>query len=89
MTFANPPAVLTDRRALLGAGGRPIDLARTPLARRQDLSLIDGTRTEAFLLRTNGRWQVEDYAVGATDLWWSDPRFCTRYSAVMPRAMCQ
>lgn len=69
-------------------GGRPIDLARTPLAQRQDLSLIDGTRTEAFLFRTAGRWQVEDYAVGATDLWWSDPRFCTRYRAVMPAAMC-
>lgn len=70
-------------------GGRPIDLARTPLAQRQDLSLIDGTRTEAFLHRTNGRWQVEDYAVGATDLWWSDPRFCTRYRAVLPAAMCR
>lgn len=70
-------------------GGRPIDLARTPLARRQELGLIDGTRTEAFLFRTGGRWQVEDYSVGSTDVWWSDPRFCPRYSTVLPGEMCR
>jgi hypothetical protein len=70
-------------------GGRAIDLSRTPMARRQDLSLIDGPRIEAFMHRRNGRWTVEQHATGATDLWYSDPAFCRNYSTVMPTGMCR
>ncbi|MCU0881601.1 MAG: hypothetical protein MUF14_02905 [Hyphomonadaceae bacterium] len=70
-------------------GGRSIDLAQTPMARRVDPSLIDGTRIEAFMVRRNGRWSVDEHAVGSTDVWFSDPRFCTHYSAVLPTGICR
>lgn len=70
-------------------GGRPIDLTRTRLAHRVEVGAIDGTRIEAFMIRRNGRWSVEEHSVGSTDVWYSDPRFCEHYSAVLPDGICR
>jgi hypothetical protein len=69
-------------------GGVPIDIARSPLAQQTDPSLIDGTRTEAFLRLVSGRWQLEEYQVGATDLWYADPALCDPWRALLPRGVC-
>jgi hypothetical protein len=69
-------------------GGVPIDIARSPLAQQTDPSLIDGTRTEAFLRLVNGRWQLDEHAVGATDLWYADPALCDPWRALLPRGVC-
>jgi hypothetical protein len=70
-------------------GGRPIDLTQTRLAQRVEVGAIDGTRIEAFMVRRNGRWSVEEHSIGSTDVWYSDPRFCEHYSTVLPDGICR
>lgn len=70
-------------------GGAPIDLTRTRLAQRVEVGAIDGTRIEAFMVRRNGRWNVEEHSIGSTDVWYSDRRFCEHYSAVLPDGICR
>ena len=60
-------------------GGRPINLRNTPLKAEADY--MDGVRTEMFLRRRNGRWQVIDHAIGATDVWFEP------YCQKAPRAL--
>ena len=38
----------------------------------EDFDNMDGLRTEAVLRKTNGRWKVVDYGIGATDVWYCD-----------------
>jgi len=33
---------------------------------------MDGLRVDAALQRRNGRWEVVDYGIGATDVWYCD-----------------
>lgn len=68
-------------------GGRPVDLARTPVGRNGAAAEMDGAHTEAFLFKSNGRWQVEHYGIGSTDVWYANPDLCPRYRAVFPRGM--
>jgi hypothetical protein len=70
-------------------GGRAIDLTRTRLAGRVEVGAIDGTRIEAFMHRRRGRWTVVEHSIGSTDVWYSDPRFCPDYAAVLPAGICQ
>jgi hypothetical protein len=70
-------------------GGAEIDIARTPLARRVPLSLIDGPRAEALLVRRAGRWRVEHHGIGSTDIWYADRALCPAYGRVLPDGMCR
>lgn len=69
-------------------GGKAIDLAETPLVLRdgQNPANMDGARIDALLKRAGGTWVAVHWAMGATDVWWSDPTFCPEYRAVIPEA---
>lgn len=71
-------------------GGRAIDLVQTPLAIRDEIPVdfIDGSSVQAFVKRLNGHWYIDDYAVGATDVWWIGPPYCEDYSAFLPAGAC-
>ena len=45
---------------------------------------FDGLRIDTFLRYQGGRWQVGEYVVGATDVWYADPALCGVYRAVIP-----
>jgi len=48
----------------------------------EDAEFMDGLHTEALLTRQNGRWTVEDHAIGSTDAWYLI--LCDRYSSIVP-----
>ena len=50
-------------------GGKPID---GWAIFGEHFDNMDGLRTEAVLKRTNGRWRVVDWGIGATDVWYCD-----------------
>ena len=50
-------------------GGKPID---GWAIFGEHFDNMDGLRTEAVLKRTNGRWRVVDFGIGATDVWYCD-----------------
>jgi hypothetical protein len=49
-------------------GGKPIDGNRY----FDDFDNMDGLRVDAVLQSKNGRWRVENFAIGATDVWYCD-----------------
>lgn len=49
-------------------GGAPIDLRNTLYADQMDY--MDGAQTYALLHFANERWNIIDYAVGPTDVFW-------------------
>lgn len=51
-------------------GGRKIDWRRyySP----SDWSVMDGLGVTAILRHSNGRWNLVDRVIGATDVWWCD-----------------
>ena len=50
-------------------GGKAIDGRRIC---GEDFDKMDGWRVDAALQRRNGRWEVVDYGIGATDVWYCD-----------------
>ena len=48
----------------------------------------DRTRADAvyaaLLTRQGKTWVVVHSAIGATDVWYADPRFCPQWGAVIP-----
>ena len=50
-------------------GGKPIDGWKIF---GEHFGNMDGLRTEAVLRKRNGRWQVVDWGIGATDVWYCD-----------------
>lgn len=48
----------------------------------EDAEFMDGLHTEALLVRSNGRWTVEDHAIGSTDAWYLI--LCDRYASLVP-----
>ena len=38
----------------------------------EDFGNMDGLRVDAVLRQRKGRWQIADYAIGATDVWYCD-----------------
>jgi hypothetical protein len=38
----------------------------------EDFDNMDGLRVDAVLQLRNGRWEVVDYGIGATDVWYCD-----------------
>ena len=65
-------------------GGVQIDHATTPAVRRGDMEAWeDVTDAQGVYRLTGNGWVVEDYAFGATDVWFAAEPFCTQYRAVI------
>lgn len=65
-------------------GGGAIDVARTPgWATGYFLPEGDWTYGQALLWRGGAGWVVDDWLFGATDVWWSEPRYCAAYRPVI------
>ncbi|PIE12620.1 MAG: hypothetical protein CSA70_08940 [Rhodobacterales bacterium] len=67
-------------------GGKEIDIARTPGARRGylDPEFMDGTSLQALYRKVGATWVAVHWAIGATDVWYADPALCVDYAAVIP-----
>lgn len=70
-------------------GGGEINMQSTPMViwRQADPHEYDGPRFEAFYLRDGDRWQVVDYALGATDVWWWGYR-CETFGTLLREYGC-
>jgi hypothetical protein len=77
-------AVMPERQ-----NGQRIDIRQTPVGRRGEGSEWDGVHTEGLLYKRNGRWVLEHYSVGSTDLWYDNPDLCPRYGRVLPTPICK
>lgn len=66
-------------------GGAPIDLAQSPVVRRdgRDPQTIDGTRIDALYRREGKTWVAVHWRMGATDLWYADPAYCADFAVVL------
>lgn len=65
-------------------GGKPIDLSASVFRGQADY--MDGIRTYALLVRAYGRWNIVDYAIGPTDVFWSgDPLYEQLTPGLLPR----
>jgi hypothetical protein len=69
-------------------GRREIDLTRTPVGKDGGAEEMDGPTIQAFFKRTGRVWQVDLYAIGATDVWYMDPVICATYARVMSASLC-
>ena len=67
-------------------GGQPIDIRTTPGYARGELDpeFMDGTTFQALYRKQGKTWVAVHWAVGATDVWYSDTIFCPDYFAVLP-----
>jgi len=66
-------------------GGRAIRFADTPLAARGvNPDWYDNWSVIVLYRAVGGGWTVADFSIGATDVWWSDPRYCTEFRPVTP-----
>lgn len=71
-------------------GGLAIDLWKTPGARRGELAadMMDGVSMQALYVRSGKTWVAVHWAIGATDVWWSQPELCRVWRPVIAQA-CQ
>jgi len=51
--------------------GTPVDFAKTRHAQRLEDGVLDGDTVYAILQHRDGRWQVQEYVVGPTDVAWA------------------
>lgn len=51
--------------------GKPVDFAKTRHAQRLEDGVLDGDTVYAILQHRDGRWQVQEYVVGPTDVAWA------------------
>lgn len=67
-------------------GGGSIDLARTPLHRREGvpLDLINEPSTEALMVKVAGQWKPVHFANAPTDVWWANTEYCPVFASVLP-----
>ncbi|WP_349357508.1 hypothetical protein [Stappia sp.] len=64
-------------------GGVPIDLSRTLL--RDQAEVMDTITTYVLLRQAYGRWNVVDYAIGPTDVfWYGDPVYSQLPPGLVP-----
>jgi hypothetical protein len=68
---------------------QPIDIRQTPVGRRGEGGEWDGVHTEGLFFMRRGRWVLEHYSVGSTDVWYDNPELCPRYGTVLPAPICQ
>lgn len=65
-------------------GGGAIDVVQTPGWQiGYFLADADWTGGQALLVRSNAGWVPSDVVFGATDVWWSEPRLCAEFRAVI------
>ncbi|MEJ6397212.1 hypothetical protein [Yoonia sp. 208BN28-4] len=72
-------------------GGAPIDISQSPMVLRDGEPewSIDGPTVTAFVVRmADGAWRVDEYAIGATDVWWAGDPYCADYASVLPAMVC-
>ena len=70
-------------------GGAPIAWNSTRLAAKgEQADWYDGTAMHVFLFRQGGHWYIQDYSIGATDVWWHRSPLCDAYRSVIPE-FCQ
>lgn len=67
-------------------GGKPIDLAQTPMVQRDgfDPAYMDGAAMQALFQKQGKTWVVVHWQMGALDAWWSDPQYCGTWRPVTP-----
>jgi hypothetical protein len=67
-------------------GGAPIDLASSPLVRRdgEPVGLVDGPHLEALLQKSGAMWVPVHHAVGSSDVWYAWEGYCPRWGPVLP-----
>lgn len=71
-------------------GGAAIDLSQSPMVSRDGIppDLIDGAVMVAFLQQIGGHWYIDEYSIGATDVWWAGGEFCADYASMLPKQAC-
>lgn len=70
-------------------GGGEIDMAATPMVewRYADPYDFDGPRFEVFYVRDGEHWQIVEYGMGSTDVWWWGYR-CETFGTLMQEHGC-
>jgi hypothetical protein len=65
-------------------GGGAINLAATPgWASGYFMPDADNLSGQALYRRSGGTWVAVEHVFGATDVWWSEPRLCGDFRAVI------
>lgn len=66
-------------------GGIAIDLAKTPMGKRDpdEVDFMDGTSVQALYVLEKGVWVVVLWEIGATDVWFSAPEICAEFRPVI------
>lgn len=69
-------------------GGKEIDIAGTPAARRGELDpqVGDGATVQALYKLSGQTWVAVHWAISATDVWYAYEPLCAEYRAVIPEA---
>lgn len=70
-------------------GGVELDMTDTPMVRWRyaEPYNFDGPRFEVFYIRTETRWQITDFGMGSTDVWWSGYR-CETFGSLLQDYGC-
>ena len=66
-------------------GGGAIDLRQTPGYARGEIEpdFMDGSSMQALYQRAGDQWVAVLHALGATDVWFSDPALCPLWAPVL------
>ncbi|MBY6116575.1 hypothetical protein KUW09_19915 [Mameliella alba] len=66
-------------------GGREITRNEIPMRPGWDNPFDwGGPSIQVLYQRSGSTWVAVHHAIGATDVWWSDPEFCATWSPVIP-----
>lgn len=67
-------------------GGAAIDMLQTPMVHRNDLDpeIADGATIQALYQRQGRMWVPVQFAIGATDVWYSWDAYCPIWGPVLP-----
>lgn len=67
-------------------GGIKIDILKTPGFQRGSLepNYMDGTGVTVLYEKKRETWVAVHHSIGATDVWFSEPEFCSQYGSVIP-----
>ncbi|MBL4918232.1 hypothetical protein [Szabonella alba] len=64
-------------------GGGRIDLSTTPMVLREGY-YPDNIEVQVLYRRMGGSWVMIQWAIGATDVWFSEPQLCEIWYPVLP-----
>ncbi len=64
--------------------GKPINFKKTKYAESLEQGMFDGDSTYALLKQTGSKWRVKEFAIGPTDVVWSNWMEAPHYA---PRAV--